>query len=257
MCPGNFGLIQKFATKLQNFKQVFKFKKFLICHSLFKYSKIQNVNCFFFLVPTNSPSTIPSNAPTMDCNYLVVSECNLNFDDIYKRSRFSTNGKASYDSFHISSSRVFRQGNFWIINRVGYENYLIAEFEESDLYPIMKSWNLTNDDTNFMSELKTCVVICRSNMFPTVSPSFEPSANPSMEPTFFTNVPSIAPTDMPTSTPSHAPTSIPTKLPSVVPSVQPTYLPTDIPTRTPSILPTVSGTWHHVMVFVFHCFFLY
>lgn len=169
------------------------------------------------------PSIIPSNGPTVDCSYLVVSECSLDFDDIYKRSKFSTNGKASYDSFHISSTRVFRQDDFWIINRVGYENYLIAEFEETDFYPIMKSWNLTNDDTNFNSEIKTCVVICRSNMFPTVSPSFEPSRNPSMDPTFFTNVPSFAPTGMPIST--------------------------------PSISPTIPGISNHVIVFVFIFFF--
>ena len=148
---------------------------------------------------------MPSHSPTLECSYLVVNQCSSIFDDIYKRSIFATNGKASYDSQHISSSRVFRQDFLWIISRVGYSEYLVADFSENDFYPILKVWNQTDETNNIFTTISECVVLCRSNMFPTVSPSFQPSTNPSMEPTFFTNDPTSHPTSKPSAAPSISP----------------------------------------------------
>ena len=148
---------------------------------------------------------MPSHSPTLECSYLVVTQCDPIFDDIYKRSIFSTNGKASYDSQHISASRVFRQDSLWIISRVGYSEYLIADFSENDFYPILKIWNQTDETNNILTTISECVVICRSNMFPTLSPSSEPSTEPSIQPTFFTNNPTFVPTVIPTGPPSISP----------------------------------------------------
>ena len=148
---------------------------------------------------------MPSNSPTLECSYLVVTQCNPIFDDIYKRSIFSTNGKASYDSQHISASRVFRQDSLWIISRVGYSEYLIADFSENDFYPILKIWNQTDETNNILTTISECVVICRSNMFPTLFPSSQPSTAPSIQPTFFTNNPTFVPTVIPSGAPSISP----------------------------------------------------
>ena len=124
------------------------------------------------------------------------------FQDIYKRSKFLTNDRPSYDSQHISSSRIFREDNLWIITRVGFEESFLISFFNDESYPVSNSWNETNGN-NVNKNLKNCFTYCRKNMFPTSSPSSVPSVIPSRTPTFNTHFPT---TTNPSTTPSFPPT---------------------------------------------------
>jgi hypothetical protein len=130
----------------------------------------------------------------MECSYVTVIQCGEIFNDIYKRSVFPINGRSSFDSQHISASRIFRQSNNWVINRVGFEIYLMTLFN-SELFPISNSWNQTNQTNLVGNHLPNCKVACRSNLFPTTAPSFNPSVP-------LTNLPTFQPSTFPTLSPS-------------------------------------------------------